>query len=332
MFPNPLKKHALLAGLILIVLLALACDISVDPGIDSGSSNENLQATEIAILQTQIALEQAQQQQPPADNPPQPEQPADPQQPAQPEQQPPADNPQPDTPAQPEQPPAQEGPVPNAVFGDISFFLDPAVAASATHSSVPATGPDDPWGLPAHDKISFTYYTGSPSYHDPRIIIIPIADYIARNEGAAGPRDRLQQLISTRPQDPGDQLPFLPIWNAGPQFDTKFAYLDFQNGAGIRYITQHGQTEWPINNNDMFYTYQGLTSDGQYYVSAILPIHHPSLPANGDAAGITDWLAFSQNYTTYTADTGHQLNTEPDNMFTPSIKHLDAIFASLKVK
>ena len=329
MFSNPFHNRSLIAGLILLVFLALACDISIDPGFDiGGSSNENLQATEIALLQTQIAMEQAQQQQqqPPAEPPPQPEQPA------QPEQQPPADSPQPDPPAQPEQQPTPEGPVANAIFGDISFYLDPAVAASANHSSEPATGQDDPWGLPAHDKITISGYTAAPSFHDPRIIIFPIADYIARDEYVAGPRDRLQQLLAARPQDPGDSLPFLPIWNAGPLFDTKFAYLDFQSGAGVRYLTQHGQASWPINNHDMFYTYQGLTSDGLYYVSAILPITHPSLPADGDSAQITDWNAFSENYVIYADDISRQLNTEADSMFTPSIQLLDAMFASLKVK
>lgn len=328
MFSNLYKNHALLAGLILLVLIALACDISIDPGFDTGgSSNDNLQATEIAILQTQVAIEQTQQgAQPPADNPSQPEQPP------QPEQQPPADPPPSEPPSQPEQPPTPEGPVANAVFGDISFYLDPAVAASASHSSIPATGQDDPWGLPVHNKITFSGYTAAPSFHDPRIIIIPIADYIARDEYVKQPRDRLQQLLATRPQDPGDSLPFLPIWNAGPLFDAQFAYVDFQNGAGIRYLTQHGQAEWPINNHDMFYTYQGLTSDGLYYVSAILPIKHPSLPADGDAAQITDWNAFSQNYPTYTDGITQQLNGEPDSMFTPSLKLLDALFASLKVK
>jgi hypothetical protein len=326
MFSNALQNRSLLAGLILLVLLALACDISVDPGFDiGGSSNENLQATEIALLQTQIALEQAQQQAS-ADNPPQPEQPA------QPEEQPPADNPAPDTPAQPEQTQTPEGPTPNAVFGDISFYLDPAVAASASHSSVPATGQDDPWGLPAHEMITFSGYTASPSFHDPRIIIIPIADYIARDEYVKQPRDRLQQLLATRPQDPGDSLPFLPFWNAGPLFDAQFDYVDFQNGGGIRYLTQHGQATWPINNTDMFYTYQGLTNDGLYYVSAILPAKHPSLPADGDSAQITDWNAFSENFVSYAEDIERQLNSEPDSMFTPSLELLDELFASLKVK
>ena len=63
MFSSLLQKRIFLTVLILPALLALACEVSIDPGFDiGGGSNDNLQATEIALLQTQVALEQIQQQ------------------------------------------------------------------------------------------------------------------------------------------------------------------------------------------------------------------------------------------------------------------------------
>ena len=40
-------------------------------------------------------------------------------------------------------------------------------------------------------------------------------------------------------------------------------YLDFKNGTGVRYLTQFDQGILPINNYELVYTYQGLTSDGK---------------------------------------------------------------------
>ena len=56
----------------------------------------------------------------------------------------------------------------------------------------------------------------------------------------------------------------------------------FVSGIGVRFLTEYAQYFVPVNNHDLFYTYQGLTNDGQYWISVILPINHPDLPANAD--------------------------------------------------
>ncbi|MEO8354588.1 MAG: hypothetical protein ABI621_01610 [Chloroflexota bacterium] len=39
--------------------------------------------------------------------------------------------------------------------------------------------------------------------------------------------------------------------------------INFQNGRGIRFLTQYAQYPAPINNHELFYHFQGLTNDGK---------------------------------------------------------------------
>lgn len=83
----------------------------------------------------------------------------------------------------------------------------------------------------------------------------------------------------------GEYLPFLPLFNAHQVMHTSLQYLDFKNGTGLRYLTWFSQGIMPINNYELIYTNQGLTSDGKYYVAAVLPVTHPNLPSDGKVTG-----------------------------------------------
>jgi hypothetical protein len=109
------------------------------------------------------------------------------------------------------------------------------------------------------------------------------------------------------------------------------SYLDFQNGTGVRFLTQMGQAYYPINNRDLFYTFQGMTHDGKYYVAAILPVSHPSLPADGSEIPGDDFNTFADNFETYAAEVAAQLDAEAADSFAPSIVLLDEMMQSLKV-
>ena len=65
-------------------------------------------------------------------------------------------------------------------------------------------------------------------------------------------------------------------------------YLDFKSGTGVRFLTQFNNGMAPVNNHDLIYTFQGLTSDGKYYIAAVLPVTHPDLPANS----LSRWLCW----------------------------------------
>ena len=79
-------------------------------------------------------------------------------------------------------------------------------------------------------------------------------------------------------------------------FLSKPEYLKFENGSGVRYLTMYGQGFAPINNHDLFYSFQGLTADGRYWVSVIMPVNHPSLQATYDDPLPADFAQFAENF------------------------------------
>jgi hypothetical protein len=87
----------------------------------------------------------------------------------------------------------------------------------------------------------------------------------------------------------------------------------------------------PINNYELIYTYQGLTTDGKYYVAAVLPVTHPSLPADGNVTG-NEPAEFNSDFPAYLVNVVDTLNPQAANSFTPDLTQLDAMMSSLEIK
>jgi hypothetical protein len=111
----------------------------------------------------------------------------------------------------------------------------------------------------------------------------------------------------------------------------KPAILDFQSGKGVRFLTQYAQSFYPINNISMFYTFQGLSSDESWYVSAVLPVNHPMLP-NSDQPPGGDWEAFASNYPVYIQEVQTALDSQDDGSFNPSLVILDEMLRSITLE
>ena len=224
---------------------------------------------------------------------------------------------------------------PEMKFSWLTVNLPPGVAGSGQSVVIPSTGQTDqvaPWEVaPLHEEILLNGYALSGTFHEPYIRIYPVTDYVALVPSLAERADLLKQIIQNKPADPGS-VPLLPPWNAAQVFLAKPAYLDFQNGSGIRYLTQYGQSYAPINNQDLFYSFQGLTSDGRYWVSAILPVSHPSLQAAADNPMPSDFSEFAENFNQYIELIKANLNTQPEDTFTPSLAELDAMMQSMLVE
>jgi hypothetical protein len=165
--------------------------------------------------------------------------------------------------------------------------------------------------------------------HAPRIEVYPVADYEVRNRHVPETIVNLRQLLSTQPAAP-ESIPFLPTMDAGQMLRAQVAYLDFEGGSGVRFLTQYVQEPREINNRELFYTFQGITDEGNAYVSAFLPVSHPSLPVHLGvfrAARDTD----SWRRADYAAGVEELLNAQDAESFTPGLEQLDALIRSLKV-
>ncbi len=220
-------------------------------------------------------------------------------------------------------------------FSGVSMSADSNLGVKLTAENIPAvTDPNlPPWELiPSHIKISLEDYSIQGTFHEPHILIFPLTEYYTYGQSPKVAVNRLLHLLETQDPTPKEAIPFLPEWNAAQAFHAAVQYVNFKNGAGVRFLTQYGQDVGPVNNDAIFYCYQGITSDGLYYVSAVLPVFEPSLPKDSSEIPIGDYQAFSDGYPAYIEGVGKELTDLPDSAFEPDLKMLDDMMSSLEIK
>lgn len=224
---------------------------------------------------------------------------------------------------------------PDVSYEGISFFFEKAIAQDVIPSTIQGQNrgeesmPGDTY--PTHYVFTFSSYAVSDHFHEPIIRVYPAEEYRIISPYALQIIDSLGQTLIDQPTDGQfSNLPFLPIWNAAQIFSAKVEYFDFQNGSGIRYLTMYGQAIYPVDNTNLFYTYQGLTSDGRYYISAILPVINGGLPNDGSSQ-IGDYMEFEENWDNYISQTITWLNEQSPQNFLPSLESLDAMMSSFMI-
>ena len=195
-----------------------------------------------------------------------------------------------------------------------------------------------PWEAgPAFIKFTLTAYPLQGTMWSPEIRIYPVEEYRLIDPRVGGKLDEIRSIISNPGGNLPDHLPFLPFVNAGEDFYAQMHVVNFQNGSGIGYLTQFDQAPIPINNQEMFYTYQGLSQDGRFFVSATFPVNAAFLPADGSqntstpADGIpVDWNNF-ENFPTYMTAIAQKISATDPNAFMPPLPALDALIQSIVI-
>ena len=219
-------------------------------------------------------------------------------------------------------------PEPNFTYAGVSFVFNQALADNIVAGVNPAMIDENTWwSVPEHREYRFNNWIIADAFLEARIKIYKVGEFKTINPGVGERLDALQVVLDTKPAD-GEGAPVGDVFNAGQMYKSNVKYLQFQNGEGIRFLTQYGQALSPLGRPMMFYTFQGLTNDGQYFISAMLPATHPSLP---HAELVEMDQAFVDNWETYVAETEAQLNAEADNTFLPPLGLLDVMFESMTV-
>ncbi|MBN2177113.1 MAG: hypothetical protein JW722_05580 [Demequinaceae bacterium] len=241
------------------------------------------------------------------------------------------------SPAAPASPSGPTTPSLNATCNDLSFYLDPALASSITCTTIPA----DATSMEPHPEFTRVTLQGYPlagTFFEARIDVYPIADYTALLPAAVPGLVADLAGLTGGGSAPvfassfGMPLPFLPVFNAGQAFFAQYQAVSFASGDGIRFLTEFAQYTVPVNNTDLFYTYQGVTTDGQSWVSVIMPINLAALPADADAGlGAQTWEQFSIGYEPYILTAVGLLDAAASTDFTPTIDALDALVASITI-
>lgn len=124
-------------------------------------------------------------------------------------------------------------------------------------------------------------------------------------------------------------LPFLPWLNSAQVFCAQPQYVEFDGGKGIRYLTAFSQGVDPLLDYYVFYTFQGLSEDDEFYFSAVFPVLTGVFPLE-----ITP-IVYSEEMPPPQAMSAEQLaalNAQPGNLFQPPLGQLDDLVSSLKAE
>jgi hypothetical protein len=229
-------------------------------------------------------------------------------------------------------------------FGRLSFELPSSVASGASGKEYPRFDAEDAayWQkTPGHLQVSLSdYYALQGKLHQPQIYVYPAMAYVELVPAAFESMHRLRNVMNPVAPITADQLPTVPFFNAAQLFASNVQAISFQNGSGVRFLTEYGQYPAPVNNHELFYHFQGFTNDGEYYIVAILPITAPVLAETSDAGsplpsgGILYPFFADPNPETlqgYYGDVASLLNATSPELFTPSIGQLDALIQSMHI-
>jgi hypothetical protein len=240
------------------------------------------------------------------------------------------------------QPPSSTGTT--VTFGSLTLVVPPGVASGASGSEYPRIDSEDAaWWQKTPGHIQTTlgdYYVLQGKFHQPQIYVYPAQAYAELVPPAFESLHRLNNILGSASVPSSiEQLPAVPFFNAKSIFASNIQTISFQNGKGVRFLTEYSQYNAPVNNHELFYHFQGVTRDGAYYIIAIFPISAPVLAETSDAAAalppggiaypdITDPNTDWQGY--YTAVTDLLNATSPDAL-TPSINQLDLLIQSMQI-
>ena len=223
-----------------------------------------------------------------------------------------------------------------------NLTIPPGLVASVSQAVIsPASGPEvPPWEVtPGHIELTLDGYALQGTFHTPKIYIFP-AQSADLPPGAVDNINLLQSLLANPGQSLGEKdLPSIPFFNAGAVFVAKEKLIQFQNGAGVRMLTQYAQSFAKVNNHELFYHFQGLSNDRRTYFIAILPVSAATLPADASEtaalpAGGVPFPGYADpnaDFLGYYSAVTENLNALPEEAFNPSLTVLDALIASLLV-
>jgi hypothetical protein len=217
--------------------------------------------------------------------------------------------------------------------------LPSGLASGASGTLVPYSEEGLFGAQPEHFELTLEGYALGDRFHQPKITVYDAETYSALQPAVATTLERLRAAANA-PQGPfsPEQMPHVPFFNAGQVFAAQMKSVPFQNGQGLRMVTQYAQAFVTVNNNELFYHFQGLSSDGKSYIIAILPLTHPLLPEGFqyDAPVPPGGLAApdindpNADWGAYYSSVAAVLEDAAPDAFTPSLAQLDALIASIQ--
>ncbi len=252
-----------------------------------------------------------------------------------------------EAPSQPTERPVVEPPSPEdaGVLPMDQFYIDAlGLAATWGHTIDQGTTLDLNYppgnnGIPPHIVVSFggpDEKADHPEVFSPYVAqgrILPVQAYLDMYEAAGSDsvRNRVETLTSIleeRPETIEGGIPVLPETGAVQILHGKINYIDFDGGSGIGFVAHHAPDVSPIFNNHINYLFQGLTGDGQHWVSFVWPLTVNFLPSLEEATQEYQDKAYS-DHPAYLEEVNKMVEEAADSDFDPVLVALNQMMQTL---
>lgn len=233
-------------------------------------------------------------------------------------------------------------------FEGVSFEYDPKLFGDAKGQFVSATplqsADEKPDGvLPRHRLFTFGATAkgedATSPYLIPHISVYPIEEfkkvYALSPEMVKGFTEDMAAISAIAGGSGAigleKELPYGLFIDAHQSFRAHATRLAFKSGKGFGFLTQYDIEPTLVNNENLVYVLQGVTTDGKYYVLAEFhvasPLAAPKPGESHDGYSITN----EKGYAAYVAKTAKKLEASPARDFTPNLEKLDELFKSITV-
>ena len=160
----------------------------------------------------------------------------------------------------------------------ITLFYDPNLILDISGDIIPAAPEPGPFVEAHPDYVTFSFILDSGA-----LSVVRVQDYAALSASVGEELQSLKEMIAARLSQVQGCIPQPPLSAfyttcSHQQFNANLAYVNFQNGSGVRFVTVYAiQDGAPVSNERLAYVFQGFTDDGRYYVSAGFHITHKDL-------------------------------------------------------
>ncbi len=219
-------------------------------------------------------------------------------------------------------------------FEGVSFSFDSGLAQLAEGvflpprpvENAPALGGGAPQGV----RFIFNNKT-LPDFFDPtkpQVYVYPVDGLKALDPSVASGVEALQKILADGTVGADEQIFVFPLIPSSQVFHAQTRVIDFVNGTGVSFITYYAQDVAPLRSEQVFWTFQGITLDNKYYVSAFMPISSPALPPARDITG-NEYDAFAKEYKNYLNNIVTTLNGLPHAGFIPNLALLENMARSI---
>lgn len=197
------------------------------------------------------------------------------------------------------------------------------------------------YNLPAHLRVDLLpRKEEKEDFFTAALYLVPVQSYLSILDPTEKETDgwireqhaALQQWLAG-PPDAVRDWPFLPFLDMSPQYTVQRRALEFAGGRGIRVLTQFVPDVGFAQSGQLSYVFQGLTTDGKYYVLLTMPLSLSGLAKREDDSHLG--FTLTQLDTDRAADARYAaavdaLLRKRQKELRPALEELDALVRSLR--